>query len=129
MSGRWVSVGVAEGVTGNGVIVNVGVTVKVSLGTGVTDGGGEIGMTCVVAGAQAVSKKSITKTNENNFFIVYFYGLQPLASLTAESRMLTANIYKTLFHFSFPNILHRPFSSAVGQDGTCPRPGRVAKLP
>ena len=121
--------GVAEGVTGNGVTVNVGVAVKVSLSIGVTEEIVENGMTCVVAGAQAASKKRITKTNENNFFIVYFYGLQPLVSLTAESRMLTANTDKTLFHFSFPNIPHRPFSSVVERGGTCPRPSHVAKLP
>ena len=75
MSGLWVSVGVSEGVNGNGVIVNVGVRVKVSVGIGVAEGVAENGITCVAAGAQAVTKKRITKTNKNNFFIINFYSI------------------------------------------------------
>ena len=67
MSGRTVSVGVTEGVTGDGVTANVAVRVAVGLGLVVFDGVMDGKMTCVLAGTQAFRRTM--KTTMNNFFI------------------------------------------------------------
>ncbi len=64
--GRGASVGVIEGVTGEGVIVDVGIGVTVRLGLAVWDGVVEGKMTCVVAGAQAFRRRVI-KINKKVF--------------------------------------------------------------
>ncbi len=69
MLGRGVSVGVTDGVTGDDVIVNVGVRVAVGLGLVVCDGGMDGKATCVVAGAQAPRRRRMIKATRNNFFI------------------------------------------------------------
>ena len=67
-SGLCVSVEVAEGMTGDGVNVNVGVMVRVSVGCGVVEAVAEGSTTCVVAGAQAC-KRRIIKKNEKCFIV------------------------------------------------------------
>jgi len=72
MFGRGVSVGVMDGVTGNGVTVNVLVAVAVGLGLAGRDGVTEGKMTCDVAGAQALRKRSMIEASNDSFFIVTF---------------------------------------------------------
>ena len=63
-----VFVKVAAGVTGDGVNVNVGVMVRVSVGCGVVEAVAEGSTTCVVAGAQAC-KRRIIKNKEKCFIV------------------------------------------------------------
>jgi hypothetical protein len=58
---------VIDGVTGNGVIVDVSVKIIVGLGIAVRDGVLEGKATCGVAGTQALRRTM--KTTMNNFFI------------------------------------------------------------
>ena len=71
MPGRGVSVGVMEGGAGDDVTVNVGVTVAVGLGLAVREGGREVKVIWVAAGAQAPSERRTVQRNKDRFFIVH----------------------------------------------------------
>jgi len=65
-SGRCVSVGVTDGVTGEGVNVEVGVRVGISLGLGVSDDVADNEIIWVATGVHALSKIKIAQTNKND---------------------------------------------------------------
>jgi len=66
-SGRCVSVGVTDGVTGEGVTVEVGVRVGVSLGLGVSDGVADNEIIWVATGVHALSNTKSVHADKNDF--------------------------------------------------------------